>query len=192
MLAMLSATMAARMAMFMVNSPEGCSRLAGGLGGRMTIRQTLRSELLHCAPVIFRCPRDLARGSGVGRLQQRSPWSPARFLHRRLAVPRLPRLPIRGTGRLSPTVRVPILPACSSSLRLRPLRSAPSTSKAASSRPRSSCAGCSQPSPTPRRPVPVPGPLPAGSRCPCHRARTAEETRSHVTGLIAALTTKAW
>ena len=29
---MLSATMAARMAMFMVNSPEGCSRLAGNLG----------------------------------------------------------------------------------------------------------------------------------------------------------------
>ena len=47
--------------------------------------------------------RDLARGSGVGRLQQRSPWSPARFLHRRLAVPRLPRLPTRGTGRLSPS-----------------------------------------------------------------------------------------
>ena len=153
MIAMLSATMAARMAMFMVNSPEGCSRLAGGLGGRMTIRQTLRSELLHCAPVIFRCPRDLARGSGVGRLQQRSPWSPARFLHRRLAVPRLPRLPIRGTGRLSPTVRVPILPACSSS---------PSS-------PVDRSPTCW--SPTPRRPVPVPGPLPAGSRCPCHRAR---------------------
>ena len=95
MLAMLSATMAARMAMFMVNSPEGCSRLAGGLGGRMTIRQTLRGESLHCAPGIFGAPlaparhvdashsrrqRDLARGSGVGRLQQRSPWPPARFL----------------------------------------------------------------------------------------------------------------
>jgi hypothetical protein len=41
-----------RMAMVMVNLPEGCSRLAGGLGGRMTNRQTARDESVHCAPGI--------------------------------------------------------------------------------------------------------------------------------------------
>ena len=78
---------------------------------------------------------------------------------------------------LPPSVRAPILPICSSSPRLRPPRSVPSTSKAASSRPRSSCAGCFPPSPTPRRPAPVPGPLPAGSPCPSRRARLRGYTR---------------
>jgi hypothetical protein len=48
--------MAARMAMVMGNLPEGCSLLAGGLGGRMTNRQTVHDESVHCAPGIFSVP----------------------------------------------------------------------------------------------------------------------------------------
>jgi hypothetical protein len=74
-------------------------------------------------------------------------------------------------------MRAPILPACSSLPRQRPPRSARSTSSAASSRPPSSCAGCALALPTPRRPARVPGPSPAGSRCPCRRARCSDCTR---------------
>ena len=49
--------MAARMAMFMVNLPEGCSRLAAGLGAVMPIRQTVRDEALHRAVGISVPPR---------------------------------------------------------------------------------------------------------------------------------------
>ncbi len=132
MLAMLSATMAARMAMFKVNSPEGCSRLAGGLGGRMTIRRTLRGESLHCAPGIFGAPlapcgMSTHRTAGASVTWRAvTVWADCSSdrlgrLHascfRRLAVPRLPRPPTRGTGRLPPSLRTPIDPR-----RLRPKR----------------------------------------------------------------------
>ena len=48
-------------------------------------------------------------------------------------------------------VEIPMLLACSRSPRLKPLRSAPRSSRTASCRPWSSCGGCSRVSPTTRR-----------------------------------------
>ena len=41
------------MAMPIVNLPEDCSRLAGGLEVGMTIQLAVPYEALHCAPGIF-------------------------------------------------------------------------------------------------------------------------------------------
>ncbi len=50
------------MAMSIVNLPEDCSRLAGGLEARMTIQQAVPYDALHCVPGISG-----ARGSrGLG------------------------------------------------------------------------------------------------------------------------------
>jgi hypothetical protein len=73
-----------------------------------------------------------------------------------------------------------MLQRCSSSPRLRPLRSAPSTSSAVSCRLRSSCAGCSQASPTTRWRGSAPGLSPAGSRCRCGRRSGCRNRRGYV------------
>jgi hypothetical protein len=70
-----------------------------------------------------------------------------------------------------------MLPGCSWSARQRPQRSAPCSISAASCRPPSSCAGCSPPSPIPRRRGSARGPLPAGSRYPWRRAQSGGRTQ---------------
>jgi hypothetical protein len=69
--------------------------------------------------------------------------------------------PIR---RLPTVVRVPMLRRCSSSPRQMPQRSVPPSSRAASWRLRSNCAGCSPASRTTCRPGSALGPSPGGSR----------------------------
>ena len=66
--------------------------------------------------------------------------------------------------RLSLVVRVTMLEGCSSSLRPRLRRSVPPSFVEVSSRPRSSCAGCSPASPTPRRRENAPALSLAGNR----------------------------
>ena len=86
--------MAARMAMVMVNLPEGCSRLAGGLRGRMTIRQPSAMSCFTCAPA-FSVPsrpawdagptapathRAAGASASARSWRRRSPWPPVAFL----------------------------------------------------------------------------------------------------------------
>ena len=83
------------------------------------------------------------------------------------ALPARPTPPNRATtGRLPPTVRVPILPACSLSAKLKPPQSVPPSIMVASSRPPWSCVACSRALRTTRRRGRVPEPSPHGSRCP--------------------------
>src|SRR3954469_26060783 len=58
-----------------------------------------------------------------------------------------------------------IFPTCSSSPKPRPPRFAPPMSRAANSRPRSNCAGCSPASPTTPKHGSEPGQSPAGRHC---------------------------
>ena len=69
------------------------------------------------------------------------------------------------TSGLPTMVRAPILPACSSSPRQKPTRSAPPSIREVNCRLLSSCAGCSPASPTTRRRGTACASLPDGCRC---------------------------
>ena len=90
-----------------------------------------------------------------------------------------------GAKGLPPAVRITILPACSSSPKQRPQRSAPHSSRKASYRPPSSYAVCSPPLPTTCRRGSAHASLPDGCRCRLDRpgclgagARSPEAERS--------------
>ena len=89
------------------------------------------------------------------------------------------RPPVAPRIRLQVMLSATILQRCSSSPKKRLRRSAPLTIRVGNSPPRSSCAGVSPASPTPRRRGNVPGRSPDGSRCPCRPVRRRDCAGDH-------------